>query len=156
PPAQGLALDELEHRVRGVAGRSGVVECQDVGVAERGERPRCPVEAPSATRIGGVLGGKELQGDVAPESAVAGPVHLSHAARPDEREHLVGSQPAAAGKRHLSVLSGLYARASARLGGDRRRTPGSRWPEPGRVLKKQPSTGARALARRVRTLFSTL
>ena len=33
--------------------------------------------------------GKDLQGDVAPQAGIVGPVHLSHTAGPDESLHFV-------------------------------------------------------------------
>jgi hypothetical protein len=65
--------------------------CQDLGLA---------LEAGHAAGIRGECGGQDFDGDLAIQLCVACPVHLSHAARSDERKNLVGTDVLAGGESH--------------------------------------------------------
>ena len=78
---QILALDVLHDEEV----RPDVIEMTDVGVVQRGDRPdlaREPIRE---------LFRRDLDGDVAVEARVVGAIHLAHAALPDERGDLVGT-----------------------------------------------------------------
>ena len=80
-----------------------VVDGDDVGVGEAGERLHLALEARERVGIGGEGRGKHLDGDVAPEARVARPIDLAHAARADGCDDLVRAQAGAGAKRHRAT-----------------------------------------------------
>ena len=85
PLGQRRPLDQLHHQVVG----TDIVNVADVGVIQRGDRANLALEA-FAEPLGG-----NLDGHLAPHARIAGAIHLSHAARADERQDLVGAQTSA-------------------------------------------------------------
>ena len=93
---QGVALDQFhDQRVgRPLAGprRVGLLEAVDlgdVGMIERGQYLGLALEACLVFRIACERLWKNLDRDLAPESRIAGTIHLSHAACAKERQHFV-------------------------------------------------------------------
>ena len=86
-------LDQLEdQRLR--AGRFlEPVDCGDIGVIQRRQNLGFPFEARKAIGIRGQKRGKNFDGHFAIQSRVACAIDLSHAARTDEVENLVDSEP---------------------------------------------------------------
>ena len=72
-------------RMRGIRKRFGSVEaCRDIDFE---------VSAGETFGIIGKVLRKDLQRDVAAESGIVRTIHLAHAARPEQRDHLVGTEP---------------------------------------------------------------
>ena len=100
-----LAFDELhrEH-VCGLAGRRRrlleAVDVGDVGMVERGEQLRFPLEAGEPVGIARDGRGQQLEGDRALEPRVARPVHLAHAPRAEESFDRVRPEANAGGEAH--------------------------------------------------------
>ena len=69
-----------------------VVERADVRVVEGGDRPGLALEAGTRLGVGGQVVRQHLDGDLAIEPRVPRPVDLTHAARPQGGDDLVGSQ----------------------------------------------------------------
>ena len=80
--------------------RADVVDRDQVRVVERPRRARFLLEAAQAIRVLGEGGGEDLDGDVAAEPRVFGAVDLTHPARADGGEDLVGPYPHADGEAH--------------------------------------------------------
>jgi hypothetical protein len=75
------------------------VDGEDVGVIERGDRARLLLEPAESLRVGG-LGGKDLQGDVAPQPGITRPVDLTHPPCPEGGDDLVGAETVARAQGH--------------------------------------------------------
>jgi hypothetical protein len=88
-----LPLDELHHQVIG----PDVVQRADVRVIERSHYSRLALEAFGEIFLG------DLDCDDAIQASVARLVHLSHAARADQREDFIGAEFIAWLERHLGV-----------------------------------------------------
>ena len=108
PRGQGLALEALAERfpLEQLERQEGhpmvgadVVDGEDVGVIERGDRARLLLE-PADTLGVGDLGGKNLQCDVASEARITRPVDLPHPPCPEGRDDLVGAQTVAGSEGH--------------------------------------------------------
>jgi hypothetical protein len=90
--SEGFALDELEHeKARGVRLLEAVEHC-DAGVVECRQGSRLTLEARESTRVPGKLLGQDLERHLTPETHVAGAVHLAHATRAQQRQHLVAAE----------------------------------------------------------------
>ena len=87
---KGGAVDELEHEPRRDAGVLEAIDVADVRVVERCQQLRLAPEAGQPIRIGGKRTWQDLQGDVAIELGVAGPIHLAHTAGAKDADDLVG------------------------------------------------------------------
>ena len=57
-------------------------------MGQRGENLGLALEPRHAFRVGGKRVGQDLERDLALESAVAGAIHLAHAALPEQAEHV--------------------------------------------------------------------
>ena len=77
-----------------------VVEGDDVGMVERGDRAGFLLEAPAAIGVGGELRRQGLQGHLPAEPRVARPVHLAHAARAEKAKDFVRPEHRAGGQVH--------------------------------------------------------
>jgi hypothetical protein len=66
-----------------------VVDRADARVVERRRRARLPAQPLERHRVGAQLGRQELQGDLATEPLVLGPIHHAHAARAQPRQDAV-------------------------------------------------------------------
>ena len=87
------ALDQLEDQ-RLCAGRFlEPVDCGDIGMVQRRQNLGFPFEASKAIGIRGQKRGRTLTRHFAIQSRVACAIDLSHAARTDEVENLVDSEP---------------------------------------------------------------
>ena len=90
--AEGFAFQQL-HDGEGLALLGSiVVDGEDVGMREGGHDLGLALEAGQPGRILGKLRGQDLDGDVAIESRVAGPIDFAHAARADGGADLVGTE----------------------------------------------------------------
>jgi hypothetical protein len=100
PVSQRRAFDQLQGQ-RLHAGRFfKAVDATDVWMVQRGEHLGFALKAGEAIRIRREGLGQNLQRDVAIELRVAGAIHLSHPARPKERDDLVGAETGARRKGH--------------------------------------------------------
>ncbi len=77
---QSVALDQLEHQGRHIAGVFETVDGPDVRMIERCEQLCFAFEARHAIGVRREQRRQELQRDLAPKLGVAGAIHLSHAA----------------------------------------------------------------------------
>ena len=100
PLAKVLALEELRHDVRLAVGGADVVDADDIGMRQQARRPGFDLEPAQTLRIGGKARGQRLDRHIAPEPGVARAMHLAHAARADEAEYFVGTEPGSDGNRH--------------------------------------------------------
>ncbi len=98
--AQRLAFEELLDDVGRAVVLADVVDGGDVGVVPDPGSLRLLLEAAQAVGVGGEGGGEDLDGDVAAEAWVLRAVDLSHAARADGGEDLVGAEPGAGCQGH--------------------------------------------------------
>ena len=89
--SQRLSLDELHHHVRLVLEDADVVDGDDAGVVEGGGDAGLPQQAFGGLLVRDPVGGHELHGHPAVEAAVAGAIHLAHAAFPKQFRKLVGA-----------------------------------------------------------------
>src|SRR5437868_2497784 len=69
--------------------RAEVEDGDEVRMVEQAEGTRLLMKTGDDVRASGDRSGEELERDVASELDVAGAIHLSHSARPDERDDLV-------------------------------------------------------------------
>ena len=95
PLGQRWSFDELEHEAADTVGFFQPVDRCDVGVVQRRQYLRLPLEAPQAfgNRLETV--GDDLDGDVAAQPGVAGAVHLAHSAGAEQRQDPVRAELAA-------------------------------------------------------------
>ncbi len=98
--AERAALEELGDEVGGAVVGADVEEGEDVGVVEGAGEAGLLLEAAEAVGVLAVLGGEDLDGDVAVEAGVAGAVDLAHPAGPDRAPDLVRPQPRPGRERH--------------------------------------------------------
>ena len=107
PLAQRLALEQLGDRVGRLAVAAEVVDREDVGMRERGDRLRLALEARAARSASRARRcGQHLDRDVAAEPRVARPVDLAHAAGAERRHDLVGAEPVAGREAHRDGTMG--------------------------------------------------
>ena len=90
--AKGLALEQLEDDVGDAGLESHVEDGKDVRVVERARRTRLVLEAAPALGARRIVGGDDLERDLAPEPWVVGAVDLAHAARSQGGSHLVTAE----------------------------------------------------------------
>lgn len=89
--AEGLPLEQFHHDERRALVRPQVVNGADVWVAERPSRAGFLLEAANPLGVAGTLARDDLEGDVTVQPVVAASIDLSHAARADGCEDLVGT-----------------------------------------------------------------
>ena len=102
PPAERLALQELEDDVRDAAFAAHVEDGEDVRMVQGGDGPGFLLKAAQPLRVGGVVRRQDLEGDLSAEAGVAGPVDLTHPPGADGGETLVRAETAARHERHDS------------------------------------------------------
>ena len=95
PLREVLTLDELHHERALMSARTGgqdfdTVDLCDLGMVQRGERPRFTVEPREPFRIRGHRCRKNLQRHIATELRVGGAVHQAHSAFAEFGEDFVG------------------------------------------------------------------
>ena len=110
---QRLALDELHDDVPEVAVFLGPVDRGDPGMVDRRQHPGFALESRHAGRVAREGLGQDLDGHLAAELAVMGPVDLTHSAGAERTEDLVGAEPRTRVKGHGSC-AGLYAYGGVR------------------------------------------
>ena len=110
PPAEGLALQELGHRVDGGPLLPEVEDGQDVRVAQRGHCLRLAVEPGKAVRALRELRRQDLYGNIPPQASVPRLVHLSHPPRTEGRDDFVRAEACTVCQTHITVLSWLFVR----------------------------------------------
>ena len=97
---QRLPLDELEHQQARVTGVLDPVDRRDVGVVQRCEEPRLPLQPRESFRVRGESRGERLERDLAPQPCVPCPIDLAHPARAERSEDLVRAVLRAGRERH--------------------------------------------------------
>jgi hypothetical protein len=75
-PVQLLALDIFEHKIA----RADVVKLTDVGVIQRGDRPRFVLESTATIGVGGEWLRKDFDRDITLEAGIARAINITHAA----------------------------------------------------------------------------
>ncbi len=90
---QPRTLDALHHQIV----RTDIVPRADVRMVQRGDSARLAPEAVAESFL------RNLDGNDAVKTRVTRLVDLSHAARADQRENLVGTEPLSRGERHTVV-----------------------------------------------------
>jgi hypothetical protein len=109
---EGFALQPLHDEEAVPIGIADVVQGADVGMVQRGDGPRFPIEPGAGAGVAGEFSRQHLDRDRAVEPGVAGLVHFAHAAGSERFDDFVGSEP--------RTRSGVHI--------DRRdSTPGSPW-----------------------------
>ena len=97
---QRVALDQLEHQGRHVAGVFETVDCPDVRMIERCEQSCFAFEARQAIGVRRERRRQDLQRDVAPELGIARAIHFAHPAGPEQRDDLVDADPGSRRQSH--------------------------------------------------------
>src|SRR5207249_4769498 len=100
PLREIIALDELHHEGGDAPALFEPVDRGDMGMIQRGERLRLPLEARDALGVAGERFGQDLDRDVAIQLVIAGAIDLAHAARAKRRDDLIRSETRAAYERH--------------------------------------------------------
>jgi hypothetical protein len=77
---QVLAFDQFHHQSGHVRAALEPENLRDVGMIQRRQDFRLALKAGEAVRIGGDRRGQHLQGDLALQVGIGGPIHLSHPA----------------------------------------------------------------------------
>jgi hypothetical protein len=104
---QILAFDELEDE-EGLAVRLlEPVDRRDVGMVQRGEEMGLALETGEPLGVPGHVGRKRLDGDLAAELRVGGPVDLPHPPGPEGSQDLVGTDACSCRQRHGAALLGV-------------------------------------------------
>ena len=85
---------------------SEIEDGKDVRMRQRGDGLGLSLEARESARILREVRGEDLDRDVPIELCVLRPVDLSHAARAERREDLVGAETGARGKAHWPSEAG--------------------------------------------------
>jgi hypothetical protein len=107
--AQRLAIEQLGHQIRAVAG-ADVEDGDDVRVGERGNGASLLLEAMEPRRIARHGLWQDFDGDVTREPRVAGLVHLAHPARAEQCDDFVRAEVRARSK---GQFVGLYGSDSS-------------------------------------------
>ena len=89
PLAYRLTLQEFHHGKVDVAVKVEIVQCQNVGVGERGDRPGLALEPAQSGGIRGKMGGQNLDCYLAVEARVFGAVDLPHSSRANRPQDAV-------------------------------------------------------------------
>ena len=95
PLAQRLALEQFEDDLSGPVLGTVVVDGEDVGMIQGGNRPGLLLEAVEAVEAWIAVGGDDLDRDVAAEAGVSGTVNLAHPSRPERGQKFVWTETAA-------------------------------------------------------------
>ena len=102
PIGKCLAFEILQHKIADYALSADVVENTDMRVVQAGYRTRLALETLAAHGIAGEVRGQNFDCDRSVETGIAGAVHLTHAARPERRNHLVRAESRTSGEYHRS------------------------------------------------------
>jgi hypothetical protein len=108
-----LAFDVLEDEIP----RPDVVDLADVRVVQARDRPRFFFEPAQPIGLFGDMRRKDLDSDLAAESAVTRPIHLAHPAGSERRHNFIGPESGASCQRHLepTILVGAFETAKKNL-----------------------------------------
>ena len=97
---EGQALDRLHHDVWLAERLADFVDGDDVGMVQRGRGARFLREASQPIDVCRVLGGEELDGDIALQVEVSRAEDLAHPARPDAGQEFIVPETRAGDGRH--------------------------------------------------------
>jgi hypothetical protein len=78
----------------------------DVGMIQRGDRPRFAPEPREAFGVGGHICRQDLERDIAPQPRIVRAIHVSHAARADGGQDFVRTQARSDCQRHCGSRAG--------------------------------------------------
>src|SRR5208282_4412289 len=98
--AQAFALEKLGDQKRRAFVLTNVEHRENIGMIERGHRPRLLLETTQAVRFTGEGFGKDFQSDIAPQARVPGAIHFAHSASAYWSEDFIGPEFRARGERH--------------------------------------------------------
>ena len=98
---QRLPVDELHHDVRAALDLADPVDRDDVGMVERGGRPRLLGEASEVIRIGGEPLGEDLDRDHAGQLEIPCAIDLSHTPGADQFQEFVSAEAGSHCRLHL-------------------------------------------------------
>jgi hypothetical protein len=101
--AQRLALQQLHRRVHRALLAAEIVDREDVGVRERSDGLRLPLEAPERVRVLGEIPREDLDRDLPVEPRVPRAEDDAHPALAELGEDLVGSEPGPGVDRHRAA-----------------------------------------------------
>lgn len=121
---QRQALDELHHERLHATGLFETVDCGDVRMIQRGQRPGFTLEAREPISVVRERFGQDLDRHIPIELRIAGAIHLPHAAFADLSGDVVDAE-ARAGSESQSRRRGLYKRGGRVVAQDVR-VPGAR------------------------------
>ena len=93
PLGEGRPFDQLQHQRPNPVRLLETVDRGDVRMVERGEDAGLPLEALHSLFIAGEGFGQDLDGHLALQLRIVRAVHLTHPARAQGREQLVGPHP---------------------------------------------------------------
>jgi len=100
PFGERLAFEVLHDQEVGAVLPADVIERADIRMLERGNGFRFPLHALLQFRIRGKMRRQNLDGNRAVKTRIPGAVHLAHAASPERRLDLVGTEFRAGGESH--------------------------------------------------------
>jgi hypothetical protein len=105
-----MPLEQFRNREKSALMNAGIEDRQDIGVRERSDGLRLPLEASTPLRVGRNRVAKDFDRHIAGEPRIARPVHLAHSTGAEGRNDLVRAKACAGRERQLS---GLYGRDGA-------------------------------------------
>jgi hypothetical protein len=100
PLAQRAALEQLHHGVGHAVCAPEVVDRENAGMRQRGDRLRFALEARDTIGIGRELPGQDLDRDKPIQLRIARAIDLAHAAGANRPGHFVRAEACARGQRH--------------------------------------------------------
>ena len=86
---QAFTLEQLDDGDWLAVDDGELVDCHDVLMRERRDGARFVLEPRPHFRIAREMSRQDLQRDVAPQTGIVSPIHLSHTAGPDEGLHFI-------------------------------------------------------------------
>lgn len=86
---QRFALEELRDDVVNPPGAANVVNGNNIGMIQRGDRSRLLLKSAQSIRISRERLGQHLQRNIAQQTSVSRPVHFAHTTGTDERDNFV-------------------------------------------------------------------
>ena len=101
---QRVALEQFRHGVGHTAVATEIVDGEDVGMRERGDGLRLPLEPGQSIRIDRERFRQHLERHLTPKLCIVSAVDLAHAAGAEGRDDLVGADSAATRQAHRQGL----------------------------------------------------
>jgi len=86
---QRFAFDQLEDQIPRASHFLELVDDRNVGMIQRGQRLRLPLESGQPLRVVREQGRQRLHRDLTPQFRVPGPIHFAHPARSQQVQNLV-------------------------------------------------------------------